>query len=473
MNDRYHKFASSNVGQRILASLNLPTPAVLERAPFRLEKAVKGCVLIGSTRNSVVLQQVMSAMKTLRTEFCLPESNQSLFKGKAAATMLAEVNWIRLEKLRSTTSETLAGVVFDATELNSGDALTALYRIFHPVIDTLKPQSRILLLGKVPAACKTPEAVASQEGLQGFVRSLGKELGARGITVNLVYLGRPASCDLLTTLAYFLGDASAFVSGQTLTLRGTAAEPTTPETGLAGKSALVTGAARGIGAAIAESLHRQGARIIGVDLESNQELLKATLKPLKGKSLLLDVVAPDAADSIQNMLEKTGTPLDVIVHNAGVTRDKTLRKMAPTQWTQVLDVNLNAVMKINRQLLEADLLASNGRIICLSSIAGIAGNYGQTNYATSKAALCGYVRYLAKHLPAGITANAIAPGFIETAMTQAVPLTTREIARRINSLSQGGLPVDIAEAVAYLCHPGSSGLSGQTLRVCGLNPLGR
>ncbi len=474
MHDRYHQFACTAVGQRVLGTLNLPTPLHLQRGPFDPRQALGPGVLVGGTRDTATLRRVLTTLQGLQADISLPESNQSLFRSKTEPgqqAWLSDFAWIRLDKPRSDPQGQIRAVVFDATELQDGDELTALYRIFHPVIDSLAPQARLLVLGRQPSSCRAAEAAASQEGLQGFVRSLARELGPRGTTVNLVYLVKPAACELTTTLAYFLGPASAFVSGQAITLR--ANDTAAPLASLEGKTAIVTGAARGIGASIAASLHHQGVRVIGLDISENQALLEQTLAPLHGTTLLLDVAAADAADRLQDLLERSGHPLDIIIHNAGITRDKTLRKMSPSQWTQVLDVNLNAIMKLNRRLLDQNLIAPHGRIVCLASIAGVAGNFGQTNYATAKAALSGYVRFLARKLPSGMTANAVAPGFIETAMTQAMPLATREIARRINSLSQGGLPADIAEAVTFLCHPGSTGITGQTLRVCGQNPLGR
>jgi 3-oxoacyl-[acyl-carrier protein] reductase len=150
--------------------------------------------------------------------------------------------------------------------------------------------------------------------------------------------------------------------------------------------------------------------------------------------------------------------------------------MDRTQWDTVLSINLRAVETLSRRLLdEADpLLRPGGRIVCTSSIAGIAGNVGQTNYAASKAGLIGLVEALAPELAErfGGTVNAVAPGFIETQMTASVPLFVREAGRRMNSLRQGGLPIDVAEAVAYLAAPGSGGVNGQTLRVCGQSLLG-
>jgi 3-oxoacyl-[acyl-carrier protein] reductase len=165
--------------------------------------------------------------------------------------------------------------------------------------------------------------------------------------------------------------------------------------------------------------------------------------------------------------------LDVVVHNAGITRDKLLANMDADRWDAVLAVNLRAQLAINDALLGADLLGDAARIVCISSTSGIAGNRGQANYAASKAGVIGMVRALAPRLAGrGAAINAVAPGFIETEMTGKMPLGTREAGRRINSLRQGGLPVDVAEAVAWLAQAGSGGVNGQVVRVCGQSILG-
>jgi 3-oxoacyl-[acyl-carrier protein] reductase len=162
------------------------------------------------------------------------------------------------------------------------------------------------------------------------------------------------------------------------------------------------------------------------------------------------------------------------VHNAGITRDKLLVNMDDARWNSVLAVNLRAQLELNAALLAPETpLRTGGRIVSVASTSGIAGNRGQTNYAASKAGVIGMVRALAPRAAGqGITVNAVAPGFIETEMTAAMPFGTREAGRRINSLHQGGEPVDVAETVAWLAEPGSGGVTGQVVRVCGQSLLG-
>jgi 3-oxoacyl-[acyl-carrier protein] reductase len=169
--------------------------------------------------------------------------------------------------------------------------------------------------------------------------------------------------------------------------------------------------------------------------------------------------------AIGTLSELAGS-LDVFVHNAGITRDRTIAAMRPADWDAVLEVNLGAVIRITQ---DQSLLNDGGAIVCVSSIAGIAGNRGQTNYAASKAGIIGLVR---EPMPRGTRINAVAPGFIETEMTARMPLFIREVGRRMNSLRQAGLPVDVAEAVGWLAAPATAGVSGQVLRVCGQSLLG-
>jgi 3-oxoacyl-[acyl-carrier protein] reductase len=185
-----------------------------------------------------------------------------------------------------------------------------------------------------------------------------------------------------------------------------------------------------------------------------------------GSTLLCDVRDGGTPQTIAGALEARHGGVDIVVHNAGVTRDKTLKRMNAEQWDEVLDVNLGSVLRIDQAL--AGLVRAGGRVICLASIAGIAGTVGQTNYAAAKAGLLGHVRRRASELAARrITVNAVAPGLIETRLTAAMPVFVREAGRRLSALGQGGQPRDVAEAITFLASPGAAGISGSVLRVCG------
>ncbi|MFI0940197.1 3-oxoacyl-ACP reductase [Streptomyces sp. NPDC021020] len=357
------------------------------------------------------------------------------------------------------------GIVVDATGITEPGGLAGLHRSLHPLARALAPCGRVVVLGGRPQDGGFAWA-AAQQALEGFVRSFGKEVG-RGATVNLVRLAPGAEPD--AALDFLLSPRSAYVSGQAVEVGP--AGPAAPASERP-RTALVTGAARGIGAAVAETLARDGAAVVLLDVPQAGDALAQVAARLGGKALTLDITAPDAGERIAAALPGG---LDVLVHNAGITRDRKLANMAADRFDSVVDVNLGSVLRTTAALLTAGAVADHARIVGTASIAGIAGNVGQTNYAASKAGIIGWVRALAADPELrgrGITANAVAPGFIETAMTAAVPLVIREAGRRMNSLGQGGLPADVAETVSWLAGAASGGINGQVVRVCGQSLLG-
>jgi 3-oxoacyl-[acyl-carrier protein] reductase len=306
------------------------------------------------------------------------------------------------------------------------------------------------------------------------VRAIGKEV-KRGATAQLLYVRPQAEERLESTLRFFLSPKSAFVSGQVVRIGPATATPTPLdwERPLAGKVALVTGAARGIGAAISEVLARDGAHVVGLDVPAMSEELTHGMAKLGASVLAADIATEQAPAEIAGHLLEFHGGVDVVVHNAGVTRDKTLGRMTEDLWSTVLSINLIAPQRIDEELFRQKAVRENGRIVCVSSISGIAGNSGQTNYSTSKAGVIGIVQEWAPALgQRGVTINAVAPGFIETSMTAAMPIAIREAGRRMNSLSQGGLPIDVAETIAWYASPASAGVTGNVVRVCGQSLLG-
>ena len=366
-------------------------------------------------------------------------------------------------------------LVFDGSGLAAPADLEHLYAFFHPLVRRVRRGGRVVVLGGDVAEQTTPGAAAAQAALDGFVRSLGKELGRKGITVNRVVVGDGAEDRLEPALRWLLSPRSAFVDLQTLTVSGAvSAEASDAWTRpLDGKVALVTGAARGIGAATARRLAGEGAKVVVLDRPDDLGAAATLARELGGLPLGLDITDPDAPQRLGDFLEAQTGGVDIVVHNAGVTRDKTLGRMDAARWNLAVDVNLGAVLRHTAHLDASGALRDGGRVILLSSIAGLAGNAGQTNYAASKAGLVGALTQLAPALGArGVTVNAIAPGFIETRMTAAIPAAIREVGRRLSALSQGGLPLDIAEAVTFLASPGAAGVHGRVLRVCGGSFIG-
>ncbi|MBX9366319.1 3-oxoacyl-ACP reductase [Streptomyces sp. WAC04114] len=368
-----------------------------------------------------------------------------------------------------------AAVVMDATGVRDVEALAEVHAALHPVVRSVAASGRIVVLG-APLDPADHLQAAAQQALEGFTRSLGKEIG-RGRTVNLVRLTDATAAE--STLRFLLSPKSAYVSGQVIEVGAdrepTAADrepaPADPDRPLSGRTALVTGAARGIGEAVAETLARDGARVVVLDVPQAEQDARRVAERLGGTALLLDMTSADAGARIAEALPDG---LDVLIHNAGITRDRRLVNMPAERWISVLEVNLASVLRTTDALLKDGTLKRGGRIVATASIAGIAGNAGQTNYGASKAGVVGLVRSLAPRAldEHGVTVNAVAPGFIETKMTAAVPLFIREAGRRMNSLAQGGLPADVAETTAWLAHPASGAVNGQVVRVCGQSLLG-
>jgi 3-oxoacyl-[acyl-carrier protein] reductase len=439
MNDRYAGFAGSGLGRALTRRLGLPQPVPLRRYQAG-EPLVPGPVLVGGEGR--LRGTVGEVLDKLSVELRDP------------ATLGADG-----------TPPANAALVFDATGVADSGGLRALYDFFHPRTRSVYPSGRVLVLGTAPENCTGPAEATAQRALEGFVRSIGKEVG-RGVTANLVYATPDA--DLGSTLGFLLSPRSAYVSGQVLRV-----EPASTVDTRRPEVAVVTGAARGIGEAIARVLARGGTHVVCLDVPASGQALSTVANEVSGSALQLDLTAPDAPERLAEYLRARHGGVDVVVHNAGILRDRTIARMEPAQWDSVLDVNLSAQERVNTALLGGDLIPAGGRIVSVSSIAGIAGNRGQTNYATSKAGVIGMVRALAPVLAErGITVNAVAPGVIETTMIAKMPLVLREASRRMNSMSQAGQPVDVAEAVAFFADPGSAGVSGQVLRVCGQSLIG-
>ena len=371
--------------------------------------------------------------------------------------------------------------VFDARALHAVAQLEELYASCRELLGRLAPGAKVVVLGAVASLCDSAEAASVAGALEGFTRSLAKEVGARGVSVNLLRVTPQSAEGVDGALRFFLTPHSSYISGQVLTLDREVVEAIeapielTGERALEGKVALVTGAAQGIGEATAERLAQEGAHVMALDLSQAGEALIEVTARVGGDSLMVDLSSSQAALRIASFVKSRYGRLDVVVHNAGITRDRTLLRMKPERWRQVIEVNLEAVRRVDEALKAHDLLSEDASQIYLSSIAGIAGNAGQTNYAAAKAGVRAYAAWRAAAFErAGSAArcNVVAPGFIETRMTEAIPVAVREVGRRINAFSQGGVPHDVAEAIAFFASPLSRAVNGQTLRVCGAMALG-
>jgi 3-oxoacyl-[acyl-carrier protein] reductase len=235
--------------------------------------------------------------------------------------------------------------------------------------------------------------------------------------------------------------------------------------------ALVTGASRGIGKAILHALARAGCLVVGTATsESGAAAIGAALNEagLQGEGLMLDVNDAAQVDTaIDGIMTRHGR-IDILVNNAGITRDNLLMRMKDEEWTTILDTNLTSVFRLSRAVLRPMMKARFGRIISIASVVGVSGNAGQTNYAATKAGMIGFSKSLAQEVGSrGITVNCVAPGFIDTDMTKALPDAARSKLLERIPLAKLGTPEDIAHAVAYLASDAAAYVTGATLHVNG------
>jgi 3-oxoacyl-[acyl-carrier protein] reductase len=446
--DLYSQIVNSGPGSYLAKQLGIPQPPALRR--YRVgDPPLVGSLLIGGEG------RVVEPLRSALTEDYDVVSNN----------------------LGGRWADSFGGLVFDATGITKPEGLGALHDFFSPLLRNLGASGRVAVVGTVPEAAGSVDERIAQRALEGFTRSLAKEL-RRGATAQLVYLSpdaRPAVTGLESTMRFILSAKSAYVDGQVFHVG--AADATRPadwDQPLDGKIGIITGAARGIGATIAEVFARDGARVVAIDVESAADALADTATRVGGTALTVDVTAPDAVNTItEHLREHYDGRADILVNNAGITRDKLLANMDDDRWNAVMAVNLLAPLRLAQGLVDNGSIGTGGRIVGLSSVAGIAGNRGQTNYATTKAGMIGITQALAPVLAeGGITINAVAPGFIETQMTAAIPVATREVGRRLSSLLQGGLPVDVAETIAYFASPASNAVTGNVIRVCGQAMMG-
>ncbi|HFF4150222.1 TPA: 3-oxoacyl-ACP reductase [Acinetobacter baumannii] len=462
MTDQYQAFTQSPIGKFVVKNLGLPSPVVLERFESA-QPVVKGAVLVGAAPSSVLSGAIAQVLSNIHTDSYV--GNNVALQQEAAKVGL------NLRPFNAGDKESkFKAVVFDASGIQNSEQLNELYKFFNPIARQVATSGRVIVIGTTPETAKTVKQAIAQRALEGFIKSVGKEF-KKGITAQVVYVDEGAAANLESTLRFLLSPRSAYVSGQVIRVSKADVVDVDWAKPLAGKTALVTGASRGIGEAIAHVLARDGAHVICLDVPQQQADLDRVAADIGGSTLAIDITAADAGEKIKAAAAKQGG-LDIIVHNAGITRDKTLANMKPELWDLVININLSAAERVNDYLLENDGLNANGRIVCVSSISGIAGNLGQTNYAASKAGVIGLVKFTAPILKHGITINAVAPGFIETQMTAAIPFAIREAGRRMNSMQQGGLPVDVAETIAWFASTASTGVNGNVVRVCGQSLLG-
>jgi len=473
MTDMLLEFAQSAIGRKLASNIQLPIPM-----PERLERPEdpaqerflegKAALAGGQGEMAAVIAEVLcragAATTTAGAEVTEAFGGPAQAYGRSVSPAGDD----------PTAEGPFDAVVFDATGFTTPADLGELHSLFQPFARRLGRSAHVVLLARPPQEAANAAQAAASQALEGFTRSLAKEIGGMGSVANLLWVETGAEKRAASALRFFLSGSSAFVTAQPLRISKLAkwddADPWVAP--LDGKVALVTGAARGIGAATAAVLAAEGAHVVCLDRPAEDEPLSQTARAVGGSALTGDVTEPDTPARIAEALAERGG-LDILVHNAGVTRDRLLKNMDRGRWDQAIDINLEAIVGITGKLVDSGTLQDGGRVISLASIAGIAGNMGQTNYAASKAGVIGFTRHLAAELaPRGITVNAVAPGFIETKMTAAVPAVVRQAGRRLSALGQGGLPEDVARTITFLAKPGSAGVTGNVLRICGGALLG-
>ncbi len=363
-------------------------------------------------------------------------------------------------------------VCYDARQMSSSQDLDALYAFFHGVVGRLAKGASIVVVGADPEQASSASEAAARGALVGFVKSIMKEVGGRGVRANLVRC-MSQDVDLDGIFRFLLSSCSVYVTGQMLEVgeHKASVQGVDGEGVLAGKVVMVTGSAQGIGAATARRFAAEGAHVVCLDLSRASERLVKVADETGGDSLMVDLLSAQAPLRIASFLKSRHGGVDVVVHNAGLTQDRTLMRMKPERWESVLEVNLRAIERVDAVLDREGLFREGASQVYLSSIAGIAGNMGQSNYASAKSGLIEYMKWRSRHA-SDVRVNAVAPGFIETRMTDEIPLAIREVGRRMNAFSQGGRPEDVAEAIEFLGSGLAEGVRGQVLRVCGGMMLG-
>jgi len=475
MSDYLVDLGQNPYASKLIKSLGLPTPQDLDRGEggWEAEPLIGQTALLGTLVNSNASGQMAGTLANMGCDLQAPgydASTKVLVETAEEAGHKVKV-FAPHSKPKNLKPKVLA---FDATGLQGPEDLHGLYEFFHNNVRSIGTCGRAIVIGRLPESEKDLTAAVVARALEGFIKSLGKEIGKKGATANLIYVEKGAEKMLEGPIRFLASNRSAFIDGQVMRVTKQVKAPSkiNHTNALDGKVALVTGGARGIGAATAKRLAAEGAHVVCLDIPQDIETLNKTVAEVNGTALPMDITDKQAPTKIAEFLKEKFGGVDIVIHNAGVTRDKMIANMKPHLWDMVININLKAILDIDAVLLDG-IVNQDGRVICLSSIGGIAGNAGQTNYGATKAGVMGYVERQAPEVKARrITVNAVAPGFIETRMTAAMPFAIREAARRLSSLSQGGLPEDIAELICFYASPGAHCVTGQTIRCCGQNLVG-
>ncbi len=315
--DRYSQIVNNPVGGFIAKNVGLPQPVELDRYEPG-QPLITGSVLFGAAPGGRLAEPAARVLALAEADVDTPPGEE--LRTAAAAGDLDAGIW----NPEAPSSKRFKALVFDATGIADSTQLHELWAFFHPSFRYLLPSGRVIVLGTPPEDCKAPREATAQRALEGFTRSIGKEARG-GATANLVYVAPAPRSSLDSTLRFFLSPRSAYVSGQVARVgKGVARRPppasSTGTSRSAGKVALVTGASRGIGAAIARTLARDGAHVVGLDIPPLADDLRALTGEIGGSEIVVDITAEDAPELIAKQLEAEHGGVDIVVHNAGVTK---------------------------------------------------------------------------------------------------------------------------------------------------------
>uniref|UniRef100_UPI00191998C6 SDR family NAD(P)-dependent oxidoreductase n=1 Tax=Psychrobacter immobilis TaxID=498 RepID=UPI00191998C6 len=328
MSDRYGDFVQSSIGKKVAKNLGLPMPVELDRFDSG-QPLVRGSVLVGRAAgdDKSVSESIARILSDVHAEVFV-NSSDGIKDALSDAGVEAKANTGGDDKFKV--------LLFDASNISNADQLKEVYEFFHTVARRVERSGRVIIVGRTPENSTDIEAELAQRALEGFVKSVGKEF-KRGITAQLIYVEEGAEQNLDSTLRFFTSARSAYVSGQVVRVSkgdNVDVDWTQP---LGGKTMLVTGASRGIGEAIARVLAREGAHVICLDVPQQQADLQKVASEISGSVLTVDITSADAGKEIAEAAQKRGG-LDSIIHNAGVTRDKTLAKMDEKKWDMVINI---------------------------------------------------------------------------------------------------------------------------------------
>jgi 3-oxoacyl-[acyl-carrier protein] reductase len=353
-----------------------------------------------------------------------------------------------------------------------GDAGTDTLYAIGKAAATLPPNGRVLIV--IGQELTTPQGHLLAATAAGLARALVKELGPRATTVHVLRQSGASDAGVAAVARFLASPRAAFLTG--LDLRLCREIDDGGGSGLNGKVTLVTGGARGIGAAIGERLAQEGARVWLNDLPNAADKAAAVIERIRAAGGVADFAGGDLATdggcvAVAEAIQARDGHLDVAVHNAGITRDRTIKNLRVEDWRLVLQVDFHALRRLQGRL--DPLMRAGGSLVLMSSVMGIAGNFGQTNYCAAKSGVIELAKQWSCHgATRGVRANAIAPGFIQTEMTAAVPVLNREMARQMTALLQPGLPSDVAELATFLASPAAAAVTGLVLRCDGGMALG-